>query len=75
MKPLRGGERASLHRLARACGVETTYLDYRTQRPKPVRDEPLVEVLRALGVALRSAAEAPRAMERQRRARWQSAPD
>jgi 4-alpha-glucanotransferase len=70
MKPARGRERAGLHELARVCGVEASYLDYRTGRPKPVRDETLVEVLRALGVTLRSPAEAPRAVRARKRAQW-----
>lgn len=62
---------ASLLKLARLYGVETTCPDYTTRRPRPVSHETLLGVLRALGVVLRSPADAPRAVAHQRRATWQ----
>ena len=71
MRSARGSERTRLHELARLCGVETTYVNYLTGRPKLVHEETLVAVLRTLGIELRSLSDVPRALSRQRRARWQ----
>jgi len=62
---------APLVELARSCGVETSYPDYATGGLRPVSIETLLGVLRALGIELRSPAEAPRALRRRRAAAWQ----
>ena len=71
MKPGRATARSRLHKLARLCGVETTYRNYLTGRPQRVGDETLAAVLGALGVELRSVSDAGRALDRERRARRQ----
>jgi 4-alpha-glucanotransferase len=55
----REGDRRSLHELARAYGVQTSYRDV-TRKPHRATVEGLLAVLRALGVEIDSAAEAGR---------------
>ncbi len=62
---------ASLIELARACGVEDSYPDNLAGGLRPVSVETLLGVLRALGVELRTAADASRAVDQRRRMTWQ----